>query len=177
VYFHPVRRAYDLHLKDFMIDWLGEARYPIDPRKHLRMTDNLVLAEMAAAADNPSSRGHDPALRIEKRQHFRCVCALEPKDVSPEEGNPDAPALLRTALAERFGPYDVRVDSVRRGKANSEVVVLRDNGTPESGLAYSDVLQHIPSPWFTYVFARQELVPDVQKYLDEHKIDILRQSS
>jgi uncharacterized protein len=163
-------------LKDFMIEWFGPGSYPMDPPGHLGKTDNSLLAAIADAAEDGTAPGHDAANRIQKRKHFRRVYSLEPRDFSPEEGSPDAPGLLRAALADRFGTYGVRVDSVPRAKTDIEVVVLRDTGTPVSGRAFSDVLQHIPSPWFTFVFAQQELESDVQKYLDEHKIAVLRQS-
>jgi HD superfamily phosphohydrolase len=49
VYFHHVRRAYDIHLIDFLRDWLIDG-YPIDLSRHLAMTDNIVLAAIRKRA-------------------------------------------------------------------------------------------------------------------------------
>jgi HD superfamily phosphohydrolase len=51
LYYHHVRISYDLHLSEFMVQWLKA--YPTDVEGHLRMTDNEVLTAMAtASADN-----------------------------------------------------------------------------------------------------------------------------
>ena len=49
VYFHHVRRAYDIHLKDFLKDWLA-GYFPTTTEDHLRYTDNEVMAALLAAA-------------------------------------------------------------------------------------------------------------------------------
>jgi HD superfamily phosphohydrolase len=46
VYFHHVRRAYDIHLKDFLKDWLEGSYFPTAINQHLEMTDNEVAAAM-----------------------------------------------------------------------------------------------------------------------------------
>jgi uncharacterized protein len=46
VYFHHVRRAYDIHLKDFLKDWMRGSYFPTTIGKHLEMTDNEVTAAM-----------------------------------------------------------------------------------------------------------------------------------
>jgi HD superfamily phosphohydrolase len=40
VYFHHVRRIYDIHLKDFLKKWLPEEHFPVTVADHLRLTDN-----------------------------------------------------------------------------------------------------------------------------------------
>ena len=41
VYFHPIRRIYDQHLKDFLAAWLG-GTFSIDIEKYLKTTDHEV---------------------------------------------------------------------------------------------------------------------------------------
>ena len=50
VYCHPVRRIYDMHLKDFLKDWMPEAKFPIDIDKYLSITDNEVMSGMLEVA-------------------------------------------------------------------------------------------------------------------------------
>jgi hypothetical protein len=88
VYFHHVRRAYDIHLIDFLRAWLPEG-YPIDPSqhpvdlsRHLAMNDNVVLAAMEDAAFDSQAVGHDPARRFITRDHFRLLYSRRPQDVA-----------------------------------------------------------------------------------------------
>src|SRR5438105_4684148 len=37
LYLHPVRRIYDIHLKDFLKLWLKGKFFPIDTKRHLRL--------------------------------------------------------------------------------------------------------------------------------------------
>src|SRR5205823_6053140 len=40
LYFHPVRRIYDLHLQQFLKEWLDGGRFSTVLADHLQMTDN-----------------------------------------------------------------------------------------------------------------------------------------
>jgi len=71
LYFHPIRRIYDLHLKEFLEEWLKGGRFSIQLEDHLRMTDNEVMSAIYQASANPEATAHKPALRITERQHFR----------------------------------------------------------------------------------------------------------
>jgi HD superfamily phosphohydrolase len=42
VYWHPIRRIYDIHLQDFLAADLAGGKFPTDLELHLRMTDNEV---------------------------------------------------------------------------------------------------------------------------------------
>ena len=46
LYFHPVRRIYDIHLKDFLIQTLQGGKYPSTVNEHLEITDNEVTASI-----------------------------------------------------------------------------------------------------------------------------------
>src|SRR5690606_26022938 len=64
VYFHPVRRIYDIHLRDFLMAWLTGGKFPAAPGDHLKIIDNEAMAGTLNAARDPSAAGHDPACRI-----------------------------------------------------------------------------------------------------------------
>jgi HD superfamily phosphohydrolase len=61
VYFHPIRRIYDIHLKEFMLAHFGERKYPTDLAGHLATTDNEIAVAMAAAAAASTKIGHASA--------------------------------------------------------------------------------------------------------------------
>ena len=49
IYLHPVRRAYDLHLKDFLRAWLPNGMFPPSVSEFLEISDIEVLAAMIVA--------------------------------------------------------------------------------------------------------------------------------
>ena len=55
LYFHPVRRVYDMHLCDFLKDWLPNGIFFTDIEGHLKLTDCEVMSAIHAAAASPSS--------------------------------------------------------------------------------------------------------------------------
>jgi HD superfamily phosphohydrolase len=58
LYLHPVRRAYDLHLIDFLHEWLPNNKFDIDDlTNHLNLTDNEVISSMLKASKDPSAKG------------------------------------------------------------------------------------------------------------------------
>ncbi len=61
LYFHPVRRIYDIHLKQFLQAWLKNGMFSIRPGDLLKVTDNEVTAAMLAAAFDPRKRISDNA--------------------------------------------------------------------------------------------------------------------
>jgi HD superfamily phosphohydrolase len=57
VYFHHVRRIYNIHLKDFLQSWLPGGRFPTDLRQHLQITDNEATAAMRCDSPGVSDTG------------------------------------------------------------------------------------------------------------------------
>ena len=76
IYFHDVRRIYDIHLKNFLLQWLPNGKFPITIDKHLSLTDNEVISAIRENASKKNSKCHEPAKRIEQREHFRTVYEL-----------------------------------------------------------------------------------------------------
>jgi HD superfamily phosphohydrolase len=56
VYFHPIRRIYDLHLKDFLIEWLGDDGYPTDTERHARSRATRGIPWTPTRLPNQSAR-------------------------------------------------------------------------------------------------------------------------
>jgi hypothetical protein len=40
LYFHPTRRIYDMHLMQFLKEWLPNGQFPTDIEAHLNLSDN-----------------------------------------------------------------------------------------------------------------------------------------
>ena len=71
VYFHPVRRIYDIHLQNFLSAWLPGGKFPTDLKSHLALTDNEITSAFLIAAHDATKAGHDAAKRLVMREHFR----------------------------------------------------------------------------------------------------------
>ena len=71
VYYHRVRVAYDVHLQDFLNDWLNPPLLDTSWNALSNLTDSQVSIAIEAASKDPSISGHSPAIRIDRRDHFR----------------------------------------------------------------------------------------------------------
>src|SRR5437879_2703252 len=58
LYFHPTRRIYDMHLMEFLKEWLPDGRFPTEIDKHISLSDNEVNAGMCKAAADSGERSH-----------------------------------------------------------------------------------------------------------------------
>ena len=111
VYYHHVRLAYDEHLQDFMLFWLGQIEGAITWEKVNNLSDSDVLLAMRNADQDHGSPSHDAARRILHRDHFRRVHTVTPGQ-QPEAN--DALESMATVLRQQFGDYNVRVRSRSR---------------------------------------------------------------
>jgi HD superfamily phosphohydrolase len=155
VYFHPLRRIYDIHLRDFLREWLQGGRFSVDVGDHLKMTDNEAGVALRAAADDPGARGHDAARRIEGRDHYRVCYSRNPNDVSV---NPDAGKAVFSAASEKFGTSSVRHDKYSQKGGSLSFPVRMRNGDVVSALAASEALPNLPVVATDYVFIDRGLL-------------------
>ena len=80
VYYHDVRRIYDIHLQAFLKEFLVGSRFSNDLDDYLELNDSVILAEIHKAGKEASEKGHLPAELILSRNHFRCVHEVTAKD-------------------------------------------------------------------------------------------------
>jgi len=164
VYYHRVRLAYDFHLQDFLSAWLGENGLPTDLNQFLNLTDNEVLVELRKAADDFSHPGHDPAVRIVKRKHFRVLYERNPNDSAK---NSECGAAVYMAARDKFG--DAFFRHKRDTQKGSGVVfpVRNRDGRIVSSFAASDVLQKVPLVNIDYVLVAPEKLAEASAWLKE----------
>jgi HD superfamily phosphohydrolase len=164
LYFHPVRRVYDIHLKDFLRQWLPNGSFSTDLEDHLRITDNEVWSAVLAAARDSTASGHDPARRIVQREHFRILYQRNPDDITI---NPEAAEAVYKAACLRYSDTDVQYDRYREKKRAIEFPVLtRDNRTV-SCLSLSETLKQVPVVAIDYVFAEPSKCKDAVQWLQK----------
>lgn len=171
VYFHPVRRIYDIHLKDFLIKWLPEGNFSINVEELLAMTDNEVLVALLKAAWVKEHKGYDSAYRIVKREHYRKLYEKNPEDLKI---NPEAGRRVYDALRSRYGDEAVRVDSYTAKNSVAEFPVLCSDGRIFSSYDLSETIQRLPIASFDYVFIRPDLFKEANEWLKNNRQDIIK---
>ena len=170
VYFHRVRRAYDVHLKDFLKLWLPGGSYNVDLEHHLLMTDDRVTVGITDSALDEGSAAHDPARRLKDRDHFRVLWSRNPTDL---QRNPESGRLVFAAAIDRFGYAAVRRDRLSpKGAAIDFPVLMRDDRIA-SARGVSSVIDNIPDTAFDYVFIDPELELKARRWLDEERARVL----
>lgn len=162
LYFHPIRRVYDFHLKQFLGEWLPNGRYSIDLDDHLRLTDTEVTSAMRLAADDKSAPGHEPARRIIQREHFKRVADITDVD---RDKDPDAAKRLSEELRDIVGPSAVFTDRyTQKGKGIRFPVFTRDGGIEWSTML-SATLKQVPTFTVEYVFVDPLYSEDAKRHV------------
>ncbi|HEX9982150.1 MAG TPA: HD domain-containing protein [Thermoanaerobaculia bacterium] len=168
LYYHHVRIAYDIHLSEFMVQWLKT--YPTDVEGHVRMTDNEVLTAMAAAALDKELPGHDPAMRIMQRQHFRKIYERNALD---QKMQPDAVGRVAAALRTRFGDTAVRDRSIPPKQQNIQFPILLDDGVISTSTAESTIYADFKPAAVGFVLIDPLQKKEAQAWLASSKKKIL----
>ncbi len=164
LYYHHVRRIYDIHLRDFLKKCLPGGYLPIEIEEHLRMTDNEISVELFKAARDEKHQGHDPARRIINREHFRLLYQRNPNDIPK---NPDAGKLIFDAACKKFGEGNVRYDTYKQKGSGLNFPVFAIDGRIISSLAMSEVLKTVPIVAVDYVFINPDHRKEAEKWLRE----------
>lgn len=175
VYFHPVRKIYDVHLKDFLAAWLptqiAGGRFPTSVDGHLSITDNEIMAAILKAAVDSSCAGHDAARRIVERDHFHLIYQRNPVDTAE---NPEAADAVYSAICAKFGSNKVRRDQRPARSEGVDFPVLTKDQRVASSLTMSETLTKIPTATFDLVFIDAALAENAEKWLKEDRATIIQ---
>lgn len=170
VYFHPVRRIYDIHLKDFLKNWLPDGKFPTSVEPFLALTDSEVIAALLEASRDPKHPGHDPARRIIGHKHYKLLYKRNPADVQTNIQAGDA--VFKSASA-RFGEHVVRGDFYKEKGGIPDFPVKLKDGRIVSSLVISDTLRYLPVAAFDYVFIREDLLKEAKEWLEKNREEII----
>lgn len=171
VYFHPVRRIYDIHLKDFLKSWLPSGIFSIDTNEIIKITDNEVLAALYKTSMDDSLAGYDSARRFMKREHYKLLYQKNPDDISK---NPEAGVAIFYATKERYGEENVKRDYYYKGGNPMDFPVLCNDFRIAPSYQKSETLRNIPVASFDYIFIRPDLYIDAIQWLDDQRDNILQ---
>jgi hypothetical protein len=155
VYFHKVRRIYDVHLADFLSSYLPGGRFPAELEKYIQYTDDAVQLAIANAA---VQTGHlaDLASRLVGRRHYRLAF-----EVTAKEREKDIEFFPRLAehVGERFGDL-VRTDEVGKEPSTLEqgdLYIVDDDGNAKDIFEVSQVVGLLKPIWIGRVYAPEDV--------------------
>lgn len=171
VYFHPVRRVYDIHLRDFLKESLDGGFFPTDVEKHLNTTDNEITAALQDAASNEGRTGHIHARRIMKREHFKRIYERNPDDVKI---NQDAGEAIFNALCSEFDEDKFRHDRYSQKSGGPDFPVRMRDDRIVSSLTVSEALNNIPVTSIDYIFADRSLFAQAADWLKNHRESVIQ---
>jgi uncharacterized protein len=165
VYYHHVRRIYDIHLKDFLKKWLPDGMFSTSTEDLLQITDNEVISELSRSVQDETHTGHDPARRIARREHFRLLYQRTREDL---EMNREAGKAVFEAACKEFGESEVRHDYyIQKGSGLNFPVLARD-GRIFSSLTKSETLEKVPLVAVDYVYISPEYRTRAKKWRDKN---------
>ena len=170
LYFHPVRRIYDIHLKDFLKSWLPNGVFPTTVEDHLRITDNEVIASILETAGNAGTAGYKSAQSIMSRKHFRRIYQRNPEDIAK---NPEAAIAIFNAACDQFSAENVRADRYRQKGGSPNFPVYTTDERIISSLAISEVLTRLPVIATDYVCVSPEIRGEAEKWLEQNREAII----
>jgi HD superfamily phosphohydrolase len=169
VYFHRARRIYDIHLKDFLKEWLRDrgGLLPHEPAEHLTLTDNDVLSVIYREAREEEEPLRTLARRVvERGQRFGMVYSPTPEDRAL---NADAGKQVAQALAERYEPEAVRHDAYGKPTAPFDFPVVTRDGRVVSSAGASEVLAQVPTARFDYVFLDRQHFAEAKEWVKTNR--------
>lgn len=172
VYLHRTRRIYDIHLRDFLKDWLNDSdnMFPTTLDLFLPITDVEVLADLRSAAQDPNRTGHDHAQRITRRNHFKRLYSSNPQD---REVNLDAGSALIKALSNQFGNENFRHDSLTHRSYGPDFPVRTQDGRRFSSRAVSEALRNLPSIPLDNIFVDRTIEQEARTWLDKYRQEVI----
>lgn len=175
VYYHPIRLIYDLHLQDFLAEWLSQGHlfggtFPTTVEDHLRMTDNEVNTVLRAAAFNKNAVGHTNAQRILSHQHFKVLYERNPQDIKL---NSEPGVTIREAAMKEFGQGTIRYSKPGLKTVGSDFPVRARDGRIEPAISVSEALSKLKPSILEYVYVDPDVEPKAAKWLTSSRDKIL----
>ncbi len=161
VYFHDVRRIFDVHLADFLSCYLPGGRFPAELDKYIQYTDDAVQPAIAEAAGQTGDLAQ-LASRLVDRHHYRL--AFEVTGKKREEDLEFFPRLAEYAR-ERFGDL-VRTDEVGKELSTLEqgdLYIVDDDGEAKDIFEKSQVVGLLKPIWLGRVYAREDVRDEVNE--------------
>ncbi len=166
VYYHDVRRAYDVHLTEFLKQSKLFDSFVLKNSTHLAAlmgrTDNEVLAMLRQAQSDSSEEGHIPARRILCRDHYHTVYEWLPIHTQRD-------AKILDTLKQFCDRYDDQVVFVSKDEPmeQPDLWIIDPYGELRDIRTNSPVMSSIPAITYAFVFASSEIKEDVRREVEK----------
>ena len=172
VYFHDVRSICDIHLCDFLREWLDEGVFPTDIARFIEITDNEVTAALLDAARNSGARTHELAKRIVNREFFRPIYWRNPEDYGK---NAAAARCVYEAACTELGQDNVRYCLRQERDRPVDFPVERNDDKIVSVSSISDILRErrVPLASAEAVYVSRGVLDKARRWLDERRERII----
>lgn len=170
VYLHPVRRIYDIHLKDFLNQWLGYKNYPTHTEGHLELTDCELITAIRKALREPGQPTYIHADRLINRSHFKLLYQRNPEDWAI---NQNASTCIADAATLKYGDNNVRSDLYEMSAAAPNFPVSLPDERVTSALSLSQPMNHIPTCAIDFVCIHPDCYQDALLWLKQHRKEII----
>ena len=179
LYFHPVRRIYDNHLKEFLIRLFPKPKgFPTKVNEFLKWTDNEILVKICEATNDSRDKLHSLASIIANRKHFKLLYRRNPEDLEMNE-TPDLPPgeKIYKEAVKKFGEENLHYDWVKPKGSFVDFPVELDDGRIVSARNFSQVLNTIPINNIEYIFVDRKYIDDAKEWLKKEKELILKRKA
>lgn len=171
VYFHHIRRAYDIHLKDFLVKWLPSGKFSTDIDDHLKICDAEIQAAIRKAYEDKDSSEHSLSRRLQCREHFRRFYEPAPSDT--EGGKLIPRSVIADAAKKQFDKGLIRYDYVPPKAIAPSFPVLTFDNIIVSSLQRSPVLAAMPKIGIDRVYCDKSIETEAIKWRDANKKSLL----
>ncbi|MFC1595947.1 HD domain-containing protein [Candidatus Margulisiibacteriota bacterium] len=173
LYFHPIRRIYDIQLKDFMKQWLPDGKFSTNIEEHLKMTDNEIISEMRRVADDETHKAHEEAKKLIYRKHFKRIYTLGQEDMRK---NIDILDLINNGLIEKYGKEKVEKDEYIKPGVELDFPILSDDKKIIPSSEYP-IFKKSPDLTTGYIFVDSEIKTEAKLWIDNNKDRLLKKSN
>jgi len=180
LYFHKTKRIFEIHLEQFMREWL-KARFdvpelPVDVSEFTALTDSAVLAELGRAATDARDPGRAHAQRFRDRSHMRLARELILADNCERRQDRRKPdkkrfAALANGVRIKFGE-SVVIDEPDRSATTMFDETTRIWIRIDEKTRYLDDISEIvrgmsDKIWRGRIYADREKVTEVKRFSEE----------
>ena len=170
VYLHRVRKIYDIHLKDFLKEWLPDGKFSTKIEDYLAITDNEVIVGLREAAIDSALPGHIHAKRIIEHKHFK---VLYKRNNNDQNKNQNAIEDVYKAACAKYGTDSVRCDEYTQ-PGSSQVFPVQEDEKILQSIEESTTLNEVPVVATGFVFIDRDHLSPAKEWLKDNCDDIIK---
>lgn len=164
VYLHAIRRIYDIHLTDFLVEWLSGKRFGHDTEEFLNLTDSGIhVALHESLKHRDASSVH--AERVVNRNHFKVVYSPA-WNAAQIRGS--SVKMIYGKLCDEFSKELLRLDHfVEQNKIRDFPVLVHGDETVSS-IDLSELLGSPLNAAISCIYADGSIYDQVAAWLSQH---------